>query len=1142
MTTLASRHALAVVVLSLASVLAAPAVAAAPKDRDGDGLSDRYERTRSKTSVTKVDTDRDKLSDSYEIRRSKTSPRRRDTDRDGLTDGAEVRTLRTNPRKPDTDGDQLSDSAEIFPLLNGLPAIGAEPAPQTNPRKGDTDGDGLKDGYEVRTSHTSPVLIDTDGDGLTDGDEVLVYRTNPVLPDTDSDGYNDLLEILQGSDPRDPKSPDAGGTPPPAPGDTTPPDTTITGGPSGTVSSSRASFSFSSSEAGVSYECSIDGAVWAVCTSSKRYSGLTDGMHTFNVRAIDGTRNIDPTPASRTWIVNTTPTPDTAPPETTISSGPTGTVSSAAASFGFNSSEAGSSYQCQVDGGAWGVCTSPKAYAGLLDGSHTFNVRAADAAGNVDATPAARTWTVDTTGPDTSLSSGPPDPSTVNSASFSFASPETGASYQCKLDGGTWAACASPKAYSGLANGSHTFNVRAMDAAGNPDLSPVSDVWTIIAPPDTTAPDTTISGGPSGSTTSTSASLSFTSTEADSTFECRIDAGAWGACSSPNAYSGLAVGSHTFDVRAIDGAGNTDASPASRAWTVTAPPADTTPPDTTISGGPSGTVTNGSASFSFDSTEAGSTFTCRMDGGAWGACTSPKAYAGLANGSHTFDVRATDSAGNVDASPASRTWTVNTGGGGGGTADVYLSPTGSDTAACTAGAPCRSLSRGYQVAQPGQTVELAAGSYGDTSLPVDSSKTLTTDVIMRPAAGATATLSAELHVNAKHVELRNLTFNGRLDFDTSADDVTIRDGSLSTFMMMSSGAQAPKNISIIGGEVGPSVNNNNLIASNGTSTTASPQNILIDDVDFHDFTLSSGSTAHVECLQVWSADGLTIRNSRFRNCEVFDIFLQKLPGGAAPTPRNILIENNFMDCCGSGFYAIRMGDHAGTSWSNVTIRNNSFNKAINPDPTATFSNVAIMGNIGPKVEFYAPSTGATTAQPAGVTTDYNVWYAGAKVGTHDKVAASGFVNPGAFDFHIGPTAPAVDAGNPANAPSTDIDGDIRPQGSAPDAGADETSGSPPPPDTTAPDTTISGGPSGSTTSTSASVSFTSTEAGSTFECRIDAGAWGACGSPKAYSGLAVGSHTFDVRATDGAGNTDASPASQPWTITPGGGGGRPAGS
>ena len=86
---------------------------------------------------------------------------------------------------------------------------------------------------------------------------------------------------------------------------------------------------------------------------------------------------------------------DTSPPDTTISSGPTGTVSSSSASFGFSASELGSSFECRIDGGAWGGCSSPKDYTGLPDGAHSFEVRATDAAGNADASPASRTWSVD---------------------------------------------------------------------------------------------------------------------------------------------------------------------------------------------------------------------------------------------------------------------------------------------------------------------------------------------------------------------------------------------------------------------------------------------------------------------------------------------------------------------------------------------------------------------------------------------------------------------------------------------------------------------------------------------------------------------------------------------------------------------------
>jgi hypothetical protein len=82
-------------------------------------------------------------------------------------------------------------------------------------------------------------------------------------------------------------------------------------------------------------------------------------------------------------------------------------------------------------------------------------------------------------------------------------------------------------------------------------------------------------------------------------------------------------------------------------------PGDATPPETTIA---DATVAGSGAHFGFSSNEAGSRFECRLDGGAFAACASPAEYSGLADGSHTFSVRAIDVAGNVDPTPDSRSF------------------------------------------------------------------------------------------------------------------------------------------------------------------------------------------------------------------------------------------------------------------------------------------------------------------------------------------------------------------------------------------------------------------------------------------------------------------------------------------------------
>jgi hypothetical protein len=85
----------------------------------------------------------------------------------------------------------------------------------------------------------------------------------------------------------------------------------------------------------------------------------------------------------------------------------------------------------------------------------------------------------------------------------------------------------------------------------------------------------------------------------------------------------------------------------------------TTPPDTTITGGPSGTTDDPTPTFSFSSAQPNTSFSCKVDSGPYTACSSPKAISHVDDGSHTFYVRATDP-GATDPTPAARTFTVRT--------------------------------------------------------------------------------------------------------------------------------------------------------------------------------------------------------------------------------------------------------------------------------------------------------------------------------------------------------------------------------------------------------------------------------------------------------------------------------------------------
>ena len=176
---------------------------------------------------------------------------------------------------------------------------------------------------------------------------------------------------------------------------------------------------------------------------------------------------------------------------------------------------------------------------------------------------------------------------------------------------------------------------------GNVDATPASRSITV----DVTAPPTTIDSGLRGDQR-LHAHIQLLLHRRHSDFECRVDSGSFTACTSPHTTAVLGEGAHTFEVRAKDPVSNVDATPASRSITV-----DVTAPPTTIDGGPSGPTNDSTPTFNFSSTDGTATFECRVDSGSFAACTSPHTTPVLTDAAHTFEVRAKDAAGNVDATP-----------------------------------------------------------------------------------------------------------------------------------------------------------------------------------------------------------------------------------------------------------------------------------------------------------------------------------------------------------------------------------------------------------------------------------------------------------------------------------------------------------
>jgi hypothetical protein len=339
----------------------------------------------------------------------------------------------------------------------------------------------------------------------------------------------------------------------------------------------------------------------------------------------------------------------TAPPAPVITSTPANPTSQSSATFSFTDTQVGVSFLCQLDGVGFSACFSPATYSVLGQGNHTFSVKAEDTAGNLS--PAASfTWTIDTVPPPIPvLTSTPNNPASQTGATFTFSDIEVGVSFLCQLDGNAFSACSSPKTYSSLSQGTHTFSVKAQDTVGN-ESGAASFAWTI----DTTAPPKpVITATPANPTNQNNASFSFTDTEAGVSFRCQLDKSASSVCLNPVFYPGpLSQGKHSFSVRAKDAAGNLSG-PVTFNWTI-----DTTPPPTPIiTATPKNPATQTSATFSFSDTQKSATFLCQLDGGSFRTCSSPKTYSTLSQTTHTFSVKAQDPAGN-QSSAASFTWTI----------------------------------------------------------------------------------------------------------------------------------------------------------------------------------------------------------------------------------------------------------------------------------------------------------------------------------------------------------------------------------------------------------------------------------------------------------------------------------------------------
>jgi hypothetical protein len=461
------------------------------------------------------------------------------------------------------------------PNLNLSPAGGAVCWPQTEPPFDDCASWGNFSGQAMLASPDTAPAAPT---GIPNGQAIrrsIAGGSCATLLEEGDDSDNSSVDFAVVS-----PAPRNNATPPSESACITP-TTTIDSRPANPTKATAAAFTYHSTPAGASFECKLDAAAFASCEATGiGYPGpLGAGSHNFQVRAtnLNGTGPA----ASYTWTIDLTP------PTTTIGAPlPANPGPGKSTTFFFSASENGSSFQCSLAplGGidSFAPCSSGQTYTNLNNGEYVFKVFATDPAGNVGP-PAQFTWRVDnslldTTPPETSIESHPPDPSGSSTAAFTYTSNEAGSSFECALDAAPFAACpATGIVYSGLLSGPHAFQVRAIDPSGNVDLTPAGYSFSVVvdpspflspapgsvpASPATPArPQTVLSSKPAARTRDRTPTFRFRADAAAASFQCAVDGQPFKPCRSPFTTRSLSFGRHTFSVRALVGAA-ADATPA----------------------------------------------------------------------------------------------------------------------------------------------------------------------------------------------------------------------------------------------------------------------------------------------------------------------------------------------------------------------------------------------------------------------------------------------------------------------------------------------------------------------------------------------------------------------------------------------------
>ncbi|HXY84198.1 MAG TPA: Ig-like domain-containing protein [Gaiellaceae bacterium] len=892
---------------------------------------------------------------------------------------------------------------------------------------------------------------------------------------------------------------------------------------------------FQRSPAGASTWTTIATDTSAPYSANWDTTSVADGAYDLRAVATNGAG------ASATSIV-TNRQVDNTPPDTSIDSHPANPSNNPNPTFTFSSTEAGSTFACRLDGGAWAPCTSPDTLPTLAEASHTFDVRATDAAGNTDPTPASYTWTVDNTPPDTSIDSAPANPSNNPNPSFTFSATKPGSTFQCRVDGGAWTACASPDTLGTLTEGSHTFDVRATDGAGNTDPTPATLTWTIDLTPPTiaiTSPTQYVNGTDPVDYPVTASTPDSDVAKVDF-YECSdasvgCATGTWNIFASDTSApfdatwtTPVTDGPKAIEAVATDDAGNTGAAirtitidrTAPTGVTVSYPSGYASGPVTITTSNGSDPDVNPSSGVLERQTAALTNDTCGAFG-SFSTVSSPDTVPSGECAMYRYSVA--DNAGNVAAATSPNVVKSDTVAPTSAIADpgtnlratITLNASASDSGGSTV------ASVAFQRRPSG------GGSW--TTIGTDSTAPYSTSFDTTTVPDGAYDFRSVATDGAGNIEASPVPVTNRVIDNTAPSATMLSPGNpvKGTVTLSSNTSDSGSGLASVTYEIAPhggsfssqsatwdttsvadGLYDLRVVATDvaGNTTISAPVTTRVDNTPPSLFFTSPASNAVVSgtvALTATASDAAPASPT-----VTFEYKLHSAPASAyASTPASW---NTLTLPAGDGVYDLRATatDDAG----NVTRVENTSIVVDNAPPTVaiTAPPAAINGSVPSPTPFSANASDSGSGVAQVEFFDCSDTSTDCSTGTWNSLGTVAAPGPYTVNWNV-----PSDGNHALRAVATDNAGHTASAIRNVDI------------DRTPPDTTITSHPADPSSATP-TFTFDSTEPGSTFECRVDGGAWAACTSPKTFAGLTDNLHTVDVRAIDPAGNVDPTPATWTW--------------